>query len=171
MKTSFLALAFLLFPIACSLNSPNPFKSAIWEIKKNMRQPGAQLSGTPDRIWRQYRCGNKKLPFVQIISNEVIPIYLAPGEKINHRFIYVMCAKKHSKPLTGPFYRRIYSKEELIFEHEISNFEFHSGQWIIDAFIKIPPQAKPGAYTFEMSFNTRGISLKKPQSFSIFEKD
>ncbi len=134
-----------------------------------MRKPGAEMTASPEWVWRKYRCKKKPLPFVDLIHNEVIPETLAAGDEINHRFIYVMCPEQATQVMTGTLYRSFFSKGEMIFEHEIENFELSPGRWIIDALVTIPAQADPGVYSIRISFSAPDPIFEKDIPFSVYK--
>ncbi len=153
---------FLVFLVSCA--------PVYWELKKSLREPGEKLLAHPDKVWQEYACAQQKLPFIKIIKYEILPPKLYPGEELNQHFEYVFCPAKPAQVLSGTLYRRIYFKGHIIFEDKTPEFELKPGKWAVDAFIRVPPEAKPGVYFLEVFFKASKFTFKKGQNFVVKAK-
>ncbi len=141
-----------------------------WDIKKSFRKPGETFKEHPEKIWKEYQCSQKKLPYIEITKYEVLPPELLPGEEINQHFEYIMCPKFPAQVIQGVLYRRIYYKGQVIFEDITKDFEFKPGKWAVDAFITVPPSAPAGVYYLSMEFKSPKFKIKKGQDFVVKPK-
>ena len=156
------ALFLLIFLVACA--------PVYWDIKKSLRKPGETFKEHPEKVWKEYECDQKKLPFIKILSYEVIPPELLPGEEINQHFEYVMCPAFPAQVIQGTLYRRIYYRGKIIFEDVTKHFEFKPGKWAVDAFITVPPSAPPGVYYLSLEFRSSRFNFKKGKDFVVKPK-
>ncbi len=138
-----------------------------WDIQKNMRKPGEKLITHPNQVWEKYHCGKKDLPLFLVETNEILPPKLHAGKELNHHFVYVMCPAEPSQVIRGRLTRSIYYKGHVIFKDETDNFEFKPGEWCVDAFITIPPEAEPGVYSLEVSFSGIKHPFSKNEHFVV----
>jgi hypothetical protein len=127
-------------------------------------EPGEKLILDQEAAGRMYNCNHKKLPFVAIEENEISPLTLHPDEEFHQRFVYTMCPSKTLKTVKGQLDRTISFKGNVIFDGSDS-FEFKPGKWNVDAYIKIPPNAEPGAYSFRLTTTSHVTSIKRQPSF------
>jgi len=152
----------LIFLVSCA--------PVYWELKKSLREPGEKLLVHPDKVWQEYSCAQKRRPFAQIVKYEILPPELYPGEELNQHFEYVFCPARPAQVLAGTLYRRIYFKGKIIFEDKTPNFELKPGKWAVDAFIRVPPEAKAGVYFLEVLFKAPGLTLKEGHNFVVKAK-
>ncbi len=141
-------------------------------FQKERREPGEKRIAPLAGIAQAYGCDQKRRPFVSIEENEIVPTRLYPGEEFNHQFIYVMCPGKRANVVTGDLYRRIYFNGKVVFKDVSKNFEIKPGKWSVDAFITIPPQAKPGVYSLSLTFNNyrNKITLSKIHHLVVLKR-
>jgi hypothetical protein len=128
--------------------------------------PGERLVLAKEVVHSQYDCARKKLPFVVIEQNEIRPQQLHPGEEFHHHFVYVMCPSQTLETVQGRLERRVYFKGNRVFD-DSGNFAFRPGKWDVDAFIKVPPEAAPGTYRFELFFGSKVVTIKKSLDFAV----
>ena len=145
-------------------------KTFFWDMQKEMRVPGEKLLVHPDAVWNEFNCGKKVRPFVSVEKQELLPPETYPGEEFNHRFIYVMCPVGPARVITGNLYRRVYYKGRMIFQDVSKGFKIKPGKWNVDAFIKVPEQAKVGIYSVEVSFSSAQTQFIKSQNLVVIDR-
>jgi hypothetical protein len=141
-------------------------QSAYWKMQMAGRSPGAKLEDGPESVSKEYKCGEKNLPFIQIEKNEIIPPRVEPGGKVNHRLIYVACTTEPAGVIRGTLHRRIYFKAAVTAD-EGSDFEVQPGRWTLDAFTTVPKDAEAGVYALEVEFDTPKARFREIQSFQV----
>ncbi len=172
-KRHLLLFAIFVTLAACSgkrIDFSDPLRSVediFWDVKKQMRKPGEKLVTHPDRVWRQYRCSNRKLPFIQIESNELLPPRLTAGEELNHHLVYVMCPARPAQVVGGQLNRTLYFRGRPLFTDRTPGFEFKPGRWAVDAFITVSPKAQTGVYSLETRFDKRSVRINATQHFVV----
>jgi hypothetical protein len=133
-----------------------------------MRQPGEQIAGTPEQIWRDFDCGNRERPFVRAESIEVVPERIKPGGRVNYRLIYVMCPVKPSEVIKTRVSRKMLFKGQQVASSINDAFEIKPGRWVVDSFFTLPPNSPLGVYALEVSFDApSGQAHKKVRSFIV----
>ena len=100
-------------------------------------------------------------------TNEILPPQLNAGKELNHHFTYVMCPAMPSQVIKGKLTRLIHYEGRIIFEDVTDDFELKPGEWSVDAFIDIPPQAEPGVYSFEVRFSSGEHTFSKSRHFVV----
>ncbi|MFO1428603.1 MAG: hypothetical protein U1F76_00450 [Candidatus Competibacteraceae bacterium] len=123
------------------------------------------LDGT--ETWKEYNCESKKLPFIIIEQNEILPTNVQAGKEIQHRFVYAACTSSDRQALKGSLNRKIYYKGRAVFQDATRNFEIKPGKWKVNAVVAIPVQAKPGNYNFELTISSPTTTVKKNLSFLV----
>ncbi|HZD39144.1 MAG TPA: hypothetical protein VE131_00385 [Terriglobales bacterium] len=132
------------------------------------REPGDHIATTPDRVWADFKCGERQRPFVHIESMEVIPQMVRPGARVNYRLIYVMCPRQPSEVIETFVERRLLFKGEPVARNTHDDFELKPGRWIVDSFLTLPKNAPLGVYALEIVFNApEGQSHKRVRSFVV----
>jgi hypothetical protein len=133
-----------------------------------LRQPGEQIAGTPDDVWRDYKCANRERPFVRTESMEVVPDRIKPGDRVNYRLIYVMCPVKPSEVIKTRVSRRMLFKGQQVSVNVNDAFEIKPGRWIVDSFFTLPLNSPVGVYALEVSFDApAGQAHKRVRSFVV----
>ena len=135
-------------------------------------QPGENRLRSIETVRSIHGCDHKKPPSVDIRQNEINlsttinPPTLHPGEEFHHRFVYTMCPSRTLNTVKGKIVRKIYFKDkiDLVFD-ESGHFEFKPGEWEVNAYITIPPNAKSGFYYLKLSPITEVTSIKKKALF------
>lgn len=164
------SLCFLLASCAGIVWNPeDTIQEFIGNLEKYIRKPGENLISHPNTVWEQYDCSDKKIPFLVIEKNELAPATVNPGEEFNHRLIYALCVEKTAKVIIGNLYRKIYFRGKLVFNDVSKDFELKPGKWSVDAFIAVPPQAKPGIYSLLVVFNSNQISFERSTRLVVKE--
>ena len=164
-----IVLIALFFLLACSTGQWNP-ERIVDGVLVQMRAPGEKLLDTPDNVRSKYKCASRKLPFIQIIDNELLPTQVVPGEKMNHHLVYVMCPENPTEISTGTLHREVMYKGKLLSDDDSEIIEFKPGKWSVDAFLKIQLTAEPGAYSLTMRFENNDFEYQKSLSFLVLNK-
>jgi hypothetical protein len=154
-----------------SMDAGDYFKSLWWDVKMTQREAGEQLITDPARVWRKLRCDNRKLPYLQVDDNEVIPLRLTAGEKINHHLVYSLCPATPSEVVTARLSRSILYKGDIIFEDVTQNYELKPGRWSVDAFVKVASQAQAGVYSLQVSLSGEDLNIIVDTGFVVLESD
>ena len=141
--------------------------TTVWNIQKNLRNPGQQLLDSPEEVWQQYDCGRMRLPFLAIEVNQLIPPRLRPGQEFNHRLTYAMCARESSEKIIGKLYTRIYLRGQLIVNDVDASYAMRSGRWRVDTFIMLPADVAIGMYSMELQFVSQRLKFRQHNSFVV----
>ena len=132
------------------------------------RQPGEQISTTPDQVWKELDCANRERPFVRAESMEVLPEMIRPGGRVNYRLIYVMCPAKPSEVIKTRVARRMLFKGEQVARNVNDAFEIKPGRWVVDSFFTLPVDSPLGVYALEVVFEApSGLAHMKVRSFVV----
>jgi hypothetical protein len=134
---------------------------------RDTTSPGEKLLIDAEGVRIRYDCDNKKRPFIIIEQNEISPLKLYAGEEFRHHFVYVMCPGKRWRIVKGALFRAIYFQGETVFQDESSNFEFKPGKWAVDAFVRIPPNAKPGTYYLKLALSNKISTIERNLYFVV----
>lgn len=119
-------------------------------------------------VWKQYKCGDRQLPYVIIENDYLDSSTVAPGQQLSHNIIYAMCSKDN-KPIHGNIQREIYYGDKLL-SKKAKVLDLKPGRWSIGSFIETPPRIKPGLYELKTEFNSQVYnSLMSAKQFSIQE--
>lgn len=160
-------------PLVCCLllvgcaSVSSQVERVVWKAQREMRTPGETLLAFPEAVWRDYNCGQRRLPFLKVEENSVLPPKLRPGEELSHRLVYAMCPAVPAQVAAGNLYTRIYFKGKPLVTDIAKGFEIKSGRWRVDTFITVPPDAAPGLYSVEVQFDAQGVSLRETRSFVV----
>ena len=131
------------------------------------REAGEQLLATPDKVWRRLRCDQRDLPYVQIEENEVIPVRIKSGDKINHHMVYSLCPPGPTEIVPTHLMREIYYKGNIIFQDANKNYELQPGRWSVDAFITVSEKAQPGVYSLRIELDTGKEKITQNANFVV----
>ena len=123
-------------------------------IQVKLRKPGERLMDFPEPVAAEYDCAKRRLPFLKVEESELIPTRMQAGAQLNHRFVYVMCPSRASEVITGTLYTRIQFKGKTVHQDKVKR-DMQPGRWVVDSFIKLPEQAKPGMYALAGRFESK----------------
>lgn len=141
------------------------------QIVATSRQPGEQIASTPDKVWEELNCAQRKRPFVQVERMEVLPEMIKPGGRVNYRLVYVLCPLKPSEVLTARLVRNMLFKGERVAGNVKDSFELKPGRWVVDSFFTLPPESPFGVYALEVGFETPdGQPHKHVRSFVVSDE-
>jgi hypothetical protein len=124
------------------------------QMQLKMREPGEYNRGFPDEVAEEYHCDKRPLPFFEVEEDELLPERVSPGSEFNHRLQYVMCPREETEVVRGTLHTRILFKGKAI-HTESTTRELQPGRWIVDEFIELPQDAKPGVYALQTEFESR----------------
>ncbi len=124
-------------------------------------KPGEKIVASYRKTDQKYDCRNNTKVFLHNYSFR--PLKVAQGDQLINRIIYASCYRSGIK---GSIARRVIHRGEVILRDE-APYEFMSGTWAVTAYIKTPPSAQPGAYTFEMELMPGNQRIKRTFSFQI----
>jgi hypothetical protein len=136
-------------------------------VDRPFRTPGEHLRTFPDRVWAEYDCDAKELPFFEIEYLELHPRRLAPGEEFGHRMIYVLCPDAPTGVVTGGLHTQILHRGTPIVEDLDSTYDIKPGRWVIDSFVTLPPTAETGVYALRIGFKSRRIQFDRTLTFAV----
>ena len=123
-------------------------------IQLTLRQPGERLVDFPEPVAVEYDCAKRRLPFLKVEESELIPARLRPGGELNHRFVYVMCPSRATEVIEGTLHTRIQFKGKTVHRDAVKR-EMQPGRWVVDSFITLPENAKPGMYALAARFESK----------------
>lgn len=129
--------------------------------------PGEVLHRSPSTVSRAIHCDAQLLPFFVVDRNGITPPRVAGGEKLRHTLIYSMCPNPDGSTLRGRLVRRVRRGDETILEDVTDPFELKPGRWIVTAFVRVPPEAEPGTYTFSVDIQAGTLHYDGTQRFDI----
>ena len=133
-----------------------------------LRQPGEQITASPDQVWQDFDCRKRERPFVRAESMEVVPEMIKPGRRVNYRLIYVMCPLKPSEVIRTRVSRRLLFNGEQVARSINDAFELKPGRWVVDSFLTLPGDSPLGVYALEVSFDApNGLGHKKVRRFVV----
>ncbi len=130
------------------------------------REPGPKLMTFPGEVADEYTCSKRNLPFFKIEETVLTPHKIKPGNKLNHRFIYVMCPSRASGVIPGTLYTRIRFRGETIYTN-VTNHELQPGRWAVDATIRLPKSAASGIYAIEARFQSKRGGFNAKSDFLV----
>ena len=135
-------------------------------MQLKLREPGERNRGFPEDVAEEYHCEKRPLPFFKVEENELLPERVSPGDEFNHRLQYVMCPKDDTQVVTGTLYTRILYKGRPILTESIQR-ELSPGRWVVDAFITLPKDAKPGVYALQSEFKSKHGTFDSRATFLV----
>jgi hypothetical protein len=141
-----------------------------WWLQKSFRSPGEDLVDFPEAVWQEYDCDSQKRPFFVIERNELVPPKVRSGGEFNHRVVYVMCPVNPTEVVTGSLATRIRFKGAPIMVDKLPAWDLKPGRWVIDATVKLPEDAEPGIYTYELQFESAPVAFDKRLTFVVRER-
>jgi hypothetical protein len=103
---------------------------------------------------------------LQLEEIQVLPSVVDAGKEINQRIRYALCLFTHPKVLRGSITRTIVFKGTIMM-HDVTNYEFKPGTWIVDIFIGIPEEAKSGIYMLNIALKYENEMIKASGSFVV----
>jgi hypothetical protein len=112
-------------------------------------------------VWKEYNCDSKKLPFIVIEQDEILPASVQAGKEIQHRFVYAACTSSDQQVIKGSLSRKIFSRGRAVFEDTSRSFQVIPGRWKVNAIVGIPPKAKSGSYDLELIISGPTITTIK----------
>jgi hypothetical protein len=136
-------------------------------IDRPFRKPGERMWTFPDKVWSEYGCDRKELPFFEIERLELSPRRLKAGEEFEHRFAYVLCPDRLTGVVTGQFLTRIRHRGKVIVEDRKPKYDLKPGRWVIDTFVRLPQNAEVGVYAMEFAFQSSSVSFARSLDFAI----
>jgi len=97
---------------------------------------------------------------------EVTPSALLPGEKLYHRFHYVLCPAASAFPVSGKIIRTVRLRKVKIFT-DVTEHAFKPGSWVVDAAVIVPEDARSGEYTFDVALMIGKRTVKRSNAFVV----
>ncbi|MBM4262360.1 MAG: hypothetical protein FJ145_13140 [Deltaproteobacteria bacterium] len=152
---------------AAGRNVQEIFNTVAKEIFKAPRTPGPSMIDPPERVWAEYRCASRSLPFALLQSQQLQPVRVAPNNEINQRFVYVLCPSRGYNGLRGALTRRVLYRGNAIWSDSEPDYDLQGGRWSVDLFLTIPEGAEPGYYEFEVAFETNRLVFRDRKGFNV----
>lgn len=152
---------------AAGLQVQEILKTVTNEIFKAPRTPGPSMIDAPERVFAEYRCASRSLPFTLLQSQQLQPLRVAPNNEINQRFIYVLCPSRGYNGLRGSLTRRVLYRGNAIWSDNEPNYDLQGGRWSVDLFLTIPEGAEAGYYEFEVAFETNRLVFRDRKGFNV----
>ena len=137
------------------------------QLDRPFRKPGERMWTFPDKVWSEYECDRKELPFFEIERLELRPRRLRAGEEFEHRFAYVLCPDRRTGVVTGKFQTRILHRGKVIVEDSKPRYDLKPGRWVIDTFVRLPQSAEVGLYAVEFAFQSGPVSFSRSIDFAV----
>ena len=136
-------------------------------LDRPFRTPGERLKDFPERVWEDYECAAKELPFFEIERFELYPRRLEPGEEFGHRLVYVLCPERTTGVVTGALKTQILFRGTPIVVDAAADYDLKPGRWVVDAFITLPKTAREGIYALDIQFASQGIQFQRTLEFAV----
>jgi hypothetical protein len=136
------------------------------QLQLKLREPGEFNRGFPDEVADEYHCSKRPLPFFEVEEDQLLPERVTPGSEFNHRLQYVLCPVEETQVVSGTLHTRILYKGKPIYS-ETSRRELQPGRWIVDEFITLPSNAKPGVYALQSEFQSRHGGFDSRSTFLV----
>ena len=136
-------------------------------LDRPFREPGERLWTFPDKVWAEYECDRKELPFFAIENLELRPRRLHAGEEFGHRIVYVLCPDRLTGVVTGQLQTRILHRGQVIVEDRKPTYDLKPGRWVIDTFVRLPQGAEIGVYALEFAFQSGAVSFSRSLTFAV----
>ena len=152
---------------ACEQIDPYYKELVEWVRPGEGRAPGERMKSRAEDVWARENCSNRPLPFLRLDTNEVHPAVVKPGEKLNHRLVYTLCADPRYGAIYGRNRTTLYYDSRKIYTNATDDFALKAGEWIVDADLVVPYDAKPGTYWLEAEFKGPGASFRDRTSFVV----
>ena len=139
------------------------------QIVSAARQPGQQVTTTPERLWKESACETQERPFVRVESLEILPEKVKPGARVNYRLVYAMCPlSKFTETLDARVNRNLSYKGQEVARNVKDKLELRAGRWAVDSFFTLPPETPLGVYALEVLVETpKGRPQKLSSSFVV----
>jgi hypothetical protein len=138
-----------------------------WSLEKSLRHPGERLADFPEAVWQEYDCGAQKRPFFMLEKNELVPPRVRVGGDFSHRMVYAMCPERPTGVVSGRLSTRIRFRGNPIVRETTEAYEIKPGRWVVDAEVQLPPDAEPGVYAYEISFESDQLAFEKSLTFVV----
>ncbi len=136
-------------------------------LDRPFREPGEHMWTFPDKVWAEYECDRKELPFFEIERLELRPRRLRAGDEFGHRFVYVLCPDRLTGVVTGQFQTRILHRGQVLVEDRKPKYDLKPGRWVIDTFVRLPQSAEAGVYAMEFAFQSGTVSFARSLTFAV----
>jgi hypothetical protein len=136
-------------------------------LDRPFREPGEKLWAFPDKVWSEYECDRKELPFFEIEHLELYPKRLHPGDEFGHRLVYALCPERLTGVVTGELQTRILHRGQVIVEDRTPSYDLKPGRWVVDTFVRLPQSADVGIYAFEFAFQSPSVSFARSFTFAV----
>jgi hypothetical protein len=158
-----------LFLFACALAGCLNFQQ---QIVSAARQPGQQVTTTPERLWKEGVCQQSGRPFVRVESLEIVPQKVKAGARVNYRIVYSMCpASKFSEILNARVDRKLFYKGQVVATNVKEDLEIRAGRWAVDSFFTLPAATPLGVYALEVAVEpSTGRTQKLSRSFVVSDE-
>jgi hypothetical protein len=155
------ALALLLAAGCASLPGP---------LDRPFRRPGEKLAAFPEDVRAEYGCEKKKLPWLQVESQELWPKRVHAGEELGHRLVYALCTTSPTEVVAGTLETRIVHRGKTSVLESLPNHDLRAGRWIVDVFLTVPPEAPVGVYELEIAFESASVRFARRETFAVEAK-
>ena len=139
-----------------------------WNLQRSLRDPGEKIVAFPEIVWQEYDCDQRKRPFFELETNELIPPKVKAGGSFNHRMVYALCPTRPTAVVTGRLVTRIRFRGDPIVRERTEAYEIKPGRWIVDAEVTLPSAAEAGVYAYELEFTGGGLNFSKSLTFVVY---
>jgi hypothetical protein len=136
-------------------------------LDRPFRKPGQKLEDFPAAVSTQYGCDKKKLPWFKLESLEIWPKRLTAGSELGHRMVYVLCTAGPTDVVTGRLETRILYRGAAAFKDAQPAYDLRPGRWVVDVFVKVPPEAVDGLYALELEFTSPSVHFEQNDAFAV----
>jgi hypothetical protein len=115
----------------------------------------------------EYGCEKKKLPWLEVESQEIWPKRVRAGEELGHRLVYALCTAAPTQVVSGTLETRIVHRGQSTVLESLPNHDLRPGRWVVDLFITVPPDAPDGVYALEIAFEGSGLAFERQETFAV----
>jgi hypothetical protein len=160
-----------LVPVALSLAWILGCANFVAGVKRSLREPGEHFQTFPEEVWKEYGCGERALPFLEIEKSELLPRRMKAGEEFNHRLVYALCPRHPTAVVSGTLHTRILHRNTPVVRETDEHYDLKPGRWAVDAFVKVPEDAETGIYSIEIEFVSAALRFEETFTFAVERRE
>ena len=135
-------------------------------IVESLRSPGETMVVNSEETALFHQCPEGRQDIPALLEMDTIPNRVNPGEEINYRIQYVLCLADQSAVLKGEIIRTVSYKDRTVFS-DSTKYDFKPGIWLVDAFVMVPGNARPGTYTVNTTLIWKSGLAQKSNTFQV----
>ena len=136
-------------------------------LDRPFRTPGEKLVDFPEAVRAEFGCEKKKLPWLQVESQELWPKRVQAGQELGHRLVYVLCTSEPTEVVSGTLETRLVHRGKSSLLESLPDHDLRPGRWIVDVFMTVPSDAPDGVYELEIAFKSPSLHFARRETFAV----